>query len=100
MYTSNVYLVQAYGAGPRPLLFVFASQVKTLLFLAHFRNCLVPWVTYGGAIDGVLQNITPLMLGRLANLQERLKLRGDEENFQDYRVKDDPLLARARRVVK
>lgn len=100
MYGSNFYLLQAYGVGPKPLLFAFASEVKLLLFLAHFDNCLKPWTTYGGPRDGCLKNITPLLLGRLRKLQNSLALRGDEETFHHYNVKDDPLLARAQRIFR
>lgn len=102
MYSTNLHLVQVYGGGPQLQMFAFASKVKAALFLAHFERGLSPWLVYFGALDAAatLTSITPAMLGKVAILQQKLGLRGNDEGYLTYDVKQDPLLAKARRIFR
>jgi len=102
MYDKNIYLVQVYGGGPQLRMFAFGSKVKAALFLAHFERSLSPWLVYFGALDGstALKSVAPVMLGKVAIMQQKLGLRGDDENYLTYDVKQDPLLGRARRIFR
>ncbi len=82
----------------------FGSKAKTVLFLARFERSFEAWQVYRCTQDELradgMENYTAEIRELVARVQVNLELRGDDEQPEDYRVGDDPLLDRVRRQVK
>lgn len=101
MYVTNAYIV-SFAHMNETVRVVFASKVKTALYIARHDVHITPWRVYVKRVDapGFARAYHLEMRTLVDRLKLKLDLRGTEDAYMTYRVLDDPLLEDARRALK